>query len=151
MINMHDKCRSNKLRTKLLERGHELTLDQLRTVANTMELSAKQTHSMEPPGAQSSSVNRVHHKNTTLVKGSSQGQHGTRSKVTTTDVIDAVRKDTMREINNVQTGNFSQIVTIKTSLETTTHIEVVVVLKVAVNDTVKVVVKVTVKVAVSRK
>ena len=34
-----EKCRSNKVRTKLLEKGHGLTLQQLQTIAATIEMT----------------------------------------------------------------------------------------------------------------
>lgn len=36
---VNKKCRSHKVRIKLLERGHSLTLDQLQTIALTPEMS----------------------------------------------------------------------------------------------------------------
>ncbi|XP_038060004.1 uncharacterized protein K02A2.6-like [Patiria miniata] len=41
-----EKCKSNKLRTKLLEKGHGLTLQQLQTIAATIEMTETQTRHM---------------------------------------------------------------------------------------------------------
>ena len=41
-----EKCRSNKVRTKLLEKGHGLTLQQLQTIAATIEMTESQTKHM---------------------------------------------------------------------------------------------------------
>ena len=54
-----EKCESHRLRVKLLERA-DVTLDQLRVIANTMELSERQSQSMEAkPSLPHSSVNKV--------------------------------------------------------------------------------------------
>ena len=42
-----EKCRSHKIRTKLLIKGHDLTLDQLRTIATTVEMTDKQVKEMD--------------------------------------------------------------------------------------------------------
>lgn len=56
-----EKCSSNRLRTKLLERGTTLTLQQLQTIARSMEASATQAENMA--GSQPShEVNKVQHK-----------------------------------------------------------------------------------------
>ena len=46
-----EKCRSPKIRARLLEKGDDLTLDQLRTIAATIELTESQTRQMNagPP------------------------------------------------------------------------------------------------------
>ncbi|XP_038053951.1 organic cation transporter 1-like [Patiria miniata] len=42
-----EKCRSHKIRAKLLIKGHDLKLDDLRTIAVTVELTDKQTKQMD--------------------------------------------------------------------------------------------------------
>lgn len=57
-----EKCRSHKLRVKLLEKGETLTLDQLRMIAKTMESVNEQAKQMENKSSMSpaaSGVNRV--------------------------------------------------------------------------------------------
>ena len=57
------KCLANWLRIKLIGRGHDLTLDQLHTIACTMKLSNQQAQQMKMPSAYAhpESVNRVYH------------------------------------------------------------------------------------------
>lgn len=56
-----DKCVRHNLRRKLLEKGRELTLDQVREIARAMEDSERQATSIEnqPQGASSNVVNKV--------------------------------------------------------------------------------------------
>lgn len=42
-----EKCRFHKIRTKLLEKGHYLKLDQLRTIALTIDLAEQHTRQIE--------------------------------------------------------------------------------------------------------
>ena len=53
-----EKCRSHRIRAKLLERGKDLTLEQLRTIASTMEMTEAQAKHMDTETAPS--VNRIH-------------------------------------------------------------------------------------------
>ena len=77
-----EKCKSHKIRSKLLIRGQELTLDDLRTIAATVELTDKQTrrmdagaHESQAHGA-SASVNAVQHGTRTARPGTHTHQHG---------------------------------------------------------------------------
>ena len=57
-----EKCRSHKLRTRLLEKGPDLTLDDVRTIARTLEGAEKHAREMEGAygqGTNTASVNRV--------------------------------------------------------------------------------------------
>lgn len=54
-----EKCLSNHLRRKLLERGRDLTLAHLQTLARAMETSERQATNMAAGGQQSQSVNFV--------------------------------------------------------------------------------------------
>ena len=56
-----EKCKSTKLRTKLLEQGHDLKLNDLCTIASTMELAEKQSRQIEENTAARNvdTVNRV--------------------------------------------------------------------------------------------
>ncbi|XP_060078270.1 uncharacterized protein LOC132557761 [Ylistrum balloti] len=51
-----EKCRSHKLRQRLLEKGHKLTLDQLRMMASTLEQAETQAKKME---SHQGTLNRV--------------------------------------------------------------------------------------------
>ena len=77
-----EKCKSHKIRSKLLIRGQELTLDDLRTIAATVELTDKQTrqmdagaHGNQAHGA-SASVNAMQHGMHTARSGTHTPQHG---------------------------------------------------------------------------
>ncbi|XP_060076193.1 uncharacterized protein K02A2.6-like [Ylistrum balloti] len=59
-----EKCKSHKLRTKCLEKGKELTLDQLRTIAATMEMADVQAKKMESPLSSVNQINFVKQKDT---------------------------------------------------------------------------------------
>lgn len=50
-----EKCKSHKLRTRLLEKGHQLTFEQLRTTAQTLEMSETQAKRMESPSVKTAS------------------------------------------------------------------------------------------------
>ena len=57
-----DKCVSFQLKTKLLEKGRTLTLDQLRRIATAMETADKQARSME--GMRDLRINKVENRQT---------------------------------------------------------------------------------------
>lgn len=65
LINIRDqvieKCLSNRLRTKLLEKGTGLTLNQLQTIARATEASTAQAESIVSSKT-THEVNRVQHK-----------------------------------------------------------------------------------------
>ncbi|CAG2232684.1 unnamed protein product [Mytilus edulis] len=77
-----EKCRSNKLRTRLLEKGPGLTLDDVRTIARTLEMAEKHSREMEGatgygnnPSSTHGSVNRVNQR-----KPTQYGQNKTKTK-----------------------------------------------------------------------
>ncbi|XP_071501987.1 uncharacterized protein [Diadema antillarum] len=55
-----EKCRSPKIRARLLEKGDDLTLDQLRTIAATIELTESQTRQMTQAPQLSSQHGGIH-------------------------------------------------------------------------------------------
>ena len=57
-----EKCRSHKLRVKLLEKGHDLTLENLRLIASTVERVQDQAKQMEGQSPMVESVHRVTNK-----------------------------------------------------------------------------------------
>ena len=77
-----EKCHSNRLRTKLLERGQALTLSELRSTAATFEMTERQSKHMAQDGVAGgrSSVNAIDSRN---LKGrrpqSYQGQRAARA------------------------------------------------------------------------
>ncbi|XP_071176414.1 uncharacterized protein [Mytilus edulis] len=77
-----EKCRSNRLRTRLLEKGPGLTLDDVRTIARTLEMAEKHSREMEGatgngnnPSSSHGSVNRVNQR-----KPTQYGQNKTKTK-----------------------------------------------------------------------
>ncbi|CAC5361422.1 unnamed protein product [Mytilus coruscus] len=77
-----EKCRSNKLRTRLLEKGPGFTLDDVRTIARTLEMAEKHSREMEcangygnNPSSSHGSVNRVSQR-----KPTQYGQNKTKTK-----------------------------------------------------------------------
>ncbi|XP_033758102.1 uncharacterized protein K02A2.6-like [Pecten maximus] len=69
-----EKCKSHKLRTRLLEQGQDLTLDQLRTIALTLETSQSQARKMENP--QTSTISTSVHSIQQAKQGGSQQHKG---------------------------------------------------------------------------
>lgn len=70
-----EKCKSNKLRAKLLEKGHALTLNDLRTTASTFEMTERQVHHMTENVRQKTGVNSVGHQFSARPRGGrSSGQ-----------------------------------------------------------------------------
>lgn len=53
-----EKCRSHKIRAKLLEKGKDLTLEQLRTIAATFEMTEAQARHMDTELV--ASINKIH-------------------------------------------------------------------------------------------
>ena len=96
-----EKCKSHKIRSKLLIRGQELTLDDLRTIAATVELTDKQTrqmgagaHESQAPGA-SASVNAVQHGTCTARPGT-HTHHSTGSVFAADGLDTSLRMETAR-------------------------------------------------------
>ena len=67
-----EKCRSHKIRTKLLIKGHDLTLDQLRTIATTVEMTDKQVKEMDS-GTHVNVVQRRHERYDKTVQHGGKG------------------------------------------------------------------------------
>ncbi|XP_069140912.1 uncharacterized protein [Argopecten irradians] len=73
-----EKCLSHNLRRKLLQKGRNLTLDQLQTVARAMETSENQAVSIEGTTPRGEQVNRVHQ--TSKRRSDSDRQTGNRKQ-----------------------------------------------------------------------
>lgn len=84
-----EKCRSHRLRTRLLEKGPGLTLEDVRTIARTLEMAEKYSREMEGAYGHSnnttsskSSVNRVNfHRKQNSQNGQEQNENKTMIKM----------------------------------------------------------------------